>query len=43
MKTRIGSMTAGLAIGITLAVAGACAAAAYLYSQRHFQTLLEIP
>jgi PAS domain S-box-containing protein len=41
MKTRIGGMTAGLAIGITLAVAGACAAAAYLYSQRHFQTLLD--
>ena len=41
MKARLGSMTAGLAVGITLAVAGACAAGAYLYSQRHFQTLLD--
>jgi len=41
MKARLGSMTAGLAVGITLAVAGACAAGAYLYSQRHFKTLLD--
>lgn len=41
MKARLGSMTAGLAVGITLAVAAACAAGAYLYSQRHFQTLLD--
>lgn len=41
MKARLGSMTAGLAIGITLAVAAACVAGAYLYSQRHFQTLLD--
>jgi PAS domain S-box-containing protein len=41
MKARLGSTTAGLAIGITLAVAGACAAGAYLYSQRHVQTLLD--
>ena len=34
-------MTAGLAAGITLAVAGACGAGAYLYSGRHFETLLE--
>ena len=33
-------MTAGLAAGITLAVAGACGVGAYLYSGRHFETLL---
>ena len=41
MKARLGGMTAGLAVGITFAVAGACGAGAYLYSQRHFQTLLD--
>jgi PAS domain S-box-containing protein len=41
MKARLGGMTAGLAVGITLAVAAACAAGAYLYSQRHYQRLLE--
>ena len=34
-------MTAGLAAGITIAVAGACGAGAYLYSERHFETLLD--
>jgi PAS domain S-box-containing protein len=41
MKLRLTSMTAGLAIGITAAVAVACAAGAYFYSVHHFQTLLE--
>jgi PAS domain S-box-containing protein len=31
----------GLAVGITAAVCAACAAGAYLYSIRHYQTLLE--
>jgi PAS domain S-box-containing protein len=34
-------MTAGLAVGITLAVAAACATGAYLYSQHHFGALLQ--
>ena len=34
-------MTAGLAVGITLAVAGACGVGAYLYAQRHYETMLE--
>ncbi|OFW07938.1 MAG: hypothetical protein A3H96_24155 [Acidobacteria bacterium RIFCSPLOWO2_02_FULL_67_36] len=41
MKLRLTSMTAGLAIGITGAVAIAFAAGAYFYSVHHFQTLLE--
>lgn len=41
MKLRLTSMTAGLAIGITGAVAVAFAAGAYFYSAHHFQTLLE--
>src|SRR6266568_2310554 len=41
MNVRLGSTTVGLAVGITLAVVGACAAGAYLYSTRHFETLLE--
>ena len=41
LKPRLTSMTAGLEVGITLAVAAACAAGAYLYSIRHFQTLLD--
>ena len=32
MKARLGGTTVGLAVGITLAVVGACAAGAYLYS-----------
>jgi PAS domain S-box-containing protein len=34
-------MTAGLAVGITAAVVAACAAAAYLYSLHHFDSLLD--
>jgi PAS domain S-box-containing protein len=34
-------MTAGLAVGITAAVAAACAAGAYLYSTHHFNALLQ--
>src|SRR5262245_31069199 len=41
MKPRLGSTTAALAAGITLAVIAACAAGAYLYSRRHYQTLLD--
>jgi PAS domain S-box-containing protein len=41
MNARLGSTTVGLAVGITLAVVGACAAGAYLYSLRHFETLLD--
>ena len=41
MKPRLTRMTAGLAVGITVAVAAACAAGAYLYSIRHFRTLLD--
>ena len=41
MKLRLTSMTAGLAIGITGAVAVACAAGAYFYSVHHFQTILD--
>jgi len=41
MKIRIGSMTAGLAAGVTASVVLACAAGAYLYSRHHFNTLLE--
>jgi len=41
MGPRLTRMTAGLAVGITLAVAAACAAGAYLYSQHHFNALLQ--
>jgi PAS domain S-box-containing protein len=41
MKLRLTSMTAGLAIGITGAVAVACATGAYFYSAHHFQTILD--
>lgn len=40
MRPRLGT-TAALAAGITLAVGAACAAGAYLYSRRHYQTLLD--
>lgn len=41
MKTiRLTGMTLGLAVGITAAVATACAAGAWLYSVHHFETLL---
>lgn len=41
MKARLTSMTAGLSAGITLAVVAAYVAGAVLYSQRHYQTLLD--
>jgi len=41
MKPRLSSMTAALTAGITLAVVAACAAGGYLYSRRHYQTLLD--
>ena len=34
-------MTVGLAVGVTAAVAAACAAGAYLYSLHHFESVLE--
>lgn len=41
MRPRLTNMTAGLAIGITAAVAVACAVGAYFYSEHHFAALLE--
>ena len=41
MQLRLSSTTVGLAVGITAAVCAACAAGAYLYSLRHYETLLE--
>ena len=41
MKRRVTSMALGLAVGITAAVALACAAGAYLYSLHHFDTLIQ--
>ncbi|MBZ5637959.1 MAG: PAS domain-containing protein [Acidobacteriia bacterium] len=41
MRLRLTSMTAGLTVGVTAAVAIACAAGTYLYSVHHFRTLLE--
>jgi PAS domain S-box-containing protein len=41
MRPRLTSMTAGLAIGITAAVAVACAVGAYFYSVHHFAALLD--
>ena len=41
MRLRLTSTAAGLAVGITAAVATAFATGAYVYSQHHFQTLLE--
>jgi PAS domain S-box-containing protein len=40
MRLRLTSMTAGLAAGITAAVAVACAVGAYFYSAHHFRTLI---
>jgi PAS domain S-box-containing protein len=40
MRLRLRGMTAGLAVGITVAVALASAAGAYLYSIHHFKTML---
>jgi PAS domain S-box-containing protein len=41
MKARLTRTTVGLAIGITVAVSTVLAAAAYVYSRHHFQSLLE--
>ena len=41
MKLRFASMTVGLALGVTAAVVVACSAAAYVYSQHHFKSLLD--
>ncbi len=41
MKPRFASMTVGLALGITAAVVVACTVAAYVFSVRHFHSLLE--
>ena len=40
MKLRFASMTVGLALGVTAAVVVACTVAAYIFSVRHFQSLL---
>jgi len=40
MRIRLAGMTGGLAVGVTTAVAIACAAGTYLYSIHHFNTLL---
>ncbi len=40
MKPRLTSMTVGLAVGVTVAVTGACGLGAYLYSVHHFNALL---
>jgi two-component system, NtrC family, sensor kinase len=41
MKVRFASMTVGLALGVTAAVVVACTVAAYVFSVRHFQSLLD--
>ena len=41
VKLRLSSMTVGLTLGVTGTVAVAFAAGAYLYSQRHYRTLLD--
>lgn len=41
MKPPFGSMTVGLAVGVTTAVVIACAGGAYLYSKHHMRSLLE--
>lgn len=41
MKLRFASMTVGLALGVTAAVVVACTIAAYVFSARHFRSLLE--
>jgi PAS domain S-box-containing protein len=40
-RPRLTGMTVGLAVGITAAVASACALGAYLYSLHHFETVIE--
>jgi PAS domain S-box-containing protein len=41
MKLRFASTAVGLTLGVTAAVVGACTVAAYLYSQHHFNSLLD--
>jgi PAS domain S-box-containing protein len=41
MKLRLASMTVGLAVGVTAAVVLACTLASYIFSVRHFRSLLE--
>jgi len=41
MRLRFASMTVGLAFGVTAAVVVACTVATYVFSARHFQSLLE--
>jgi len=41
VKLRFASTTVGLALGVTAAVVVACSVAAYVFSQRHFQSLLD--
>ena len=41
MKLRLASMTVGLAVGVTAAVVLACTVASYIFSVRHFRSLLE--
>jgi PAS domain S-box-containing protein len=40
MRLRLTGMSGGLAVGVTAAVAVACAVGTYLYSKHHFDTLL---
>jgi len=42
VKPPFASTTVGLAVGVTAAVVLACAGGAFLYSQRHMQSLLEM-
>jgi PAS domain S-box-containing protein len=42
MQLRFASMTVGLTLGVTAAVVGACAVAAYFYSSHHFNSILEL-
>src|SRR5688500_1585599 len=41
MKPRLSGMTAGLAVGISAAVAIACAVGAYIYSAHYFDRFVE--
>jgi PAS domain S-box-containing protein len=41
MRPRLTGTTVGLAVGITAAVASACAIAAYFYSIHHFESLID--
>jgi PAS domain S-box-containing protein len=41
MRLRLTSMSAALALGITVAVGAACALGAWLYSLHHYETLLQ--